>query len=93
MPLCLPYMVIDAWCVITSVSTYCKSSEKWHVLNNYCNCSENGKIKFGLFYNAVMYPKDADGMANREDTNQTAPVEIVLLPMKVGVVGWCIGAG
>ena len=35
-----------------------------------CNCPENGTI---WFYNAVMHLKDADGMMNNVDPDQTAP--------------------
>ena len=35
---------------------------------------KNGKV---LFYYAVMHPNDADGMANSEDPDQTAPIGAV----------------
>ena len=37
--------------------------------NSYHNCSKIGTV---WFYNAAMHPKDADGMANSADPDQTA---------------------
>ena len=37
--------------------------------NSYHNCSKIGTV---WFYNAAMYSKDADGMANSADPDQTA---------------------
>ena len=39
-------------------------------INSCRSCPKNVTV---LFYNTIMHPKDADGMANSVDPDQTAP--------------------
>ena len=50
---------------------YREISRDWDTLNNDRNCNKNGTV---WFHSAVMHPKDADGIANDVDPDQTAPV-------------------
>ena len=54
--------------------TYRKNSKIWDTSNNCHNCPKNRK---GWCNIAIMHPKDADGMANSEDPDQTASSEAV----------------
>ena len=59
---------------------YREISRDWDTLNNYRNCNKNGTV---WFHSAVMHPKDADGIASKNadgiandaDPDQTAPQE------------------
>ena len=53
---------------------YCKTSKNWDMVSNYNNCSKLGTL---WSYNVGMCPKDADGMANSVDPDQTAPLGAV----------------
>ena len=53
---------------------YCKNSKNSDTENNYHNLPKLGTV---WFYKAVMHPKDADGMANSVDPDQTAPLRAV----------------
>ena len=49
---------------------YRKNSKNWDTWNNYHNCPTIGTVGF---YSAVLCSKDANGITNREDPDQTAP--------------------
>ena len=49
---------------------YRKNSKNWDTLNYYRDCPTNGIVGF---YSAILRSKDADRIANRVDTDQTAP--------------------
>ena len=49
---------------------YRKNSKNWDTLNYYRDCLTNGIVGF---YRAILRSKDADRIANRVDTDQTAP--------------------
>ena len=53
---------------------YHKNSKIWDTSNNCHNCPKNGKVRCNI---ALMHPKDADGMANSVDPDQTASSEAV----------------
>ena len=53
---------------------YCKNSKIWDTSNNCHNCPKNRKVRCNI---ALMHPKDADGMANSVDPDQTASSEAV----------------
>ena len=53
---------------------YRKNSKIWDTSNNCHNCPKNRKVWCNI---ALMHPKDADGMANRVDPDQTASSEAV----------------
>ena len=53
---------------------YRKNSKIWDTSNNCHNCPKIGKVWCNI---ALMHPKDADGMANRVDPDQTASSEAV----------------
>ena len=53
---------------------YRKNSKIWDTSNNGHNCPKNRKMWCSI---ALMHPKDADGMANSEDPDQTASSEAV----------------
>ena len=53
---------------------YRKNSEIWDTSNNCHNCLKNRKVWCNI---ALMHPKDADGMANSIDPDQTASSEAV----------------
>ena len=53
---------------------YRKNSKIWDTSNNCNNCPKNRKVWRNI---AVMHPKDADGMANSVDPDQTASSEAV----------------
>ena len=48
---------------------YYKNSKIWDASNNCHNCPKNRKVSCNI---ALMHPKDADGMANSVDPDQTA---------------------
>ena len=48
---------------------YRKNSKIWDTSNNCHNCPKNRKVLYNI---ALMHPKDADGMANSVDPDQTA---------------------
>ena len=54
--------------------TYSKNSKIWDTSNNCNNCPKNRKVCCNI---ALMHPKDADGMANSVDPDQTASSEAV----------------
>ena len=51
-----------------------KNSKIWDTSNNCHNCPKNRKVWCNI---ALMHPKDADGMANSVDLDQTASSEAV----------------
>ena len=53
---------------------YRKNSKIWDTSNNCHNCPKNRKVWCNI---ALMHPKDADGMANSVDPDQTASSEAV----------------
>ena len=53
---------------------YRKNSKIWDTSNNGNNCPKNRKVCCNI---ALMHPKDADGMANSVDPDQTASSEAV----------------
>ena len=53
---------------------YSKNSKIWDTSNNCHNCPKNRKVWCNI---ALMHPKDADGMANSVDPDQTASSEAV----------------
>ena len=53
---------------------YRKNSKIWDTSNNCHNCPKNWKVWCNI---ALMHPKDADGMANSTDPDQTASSEAV----------------
>ena len=53
---------------------YRKNSKIWDTSNNCHNCPKNRKVGCNL---ALMHSKDADGMANSVDPDQTASSEAV----------------
>ena len=53
---------------------YRKNSKIWDTSNNCHNCPKNRKVRCNI---ALMHPKDADGMANSVDPDQTASSEAV----------------
>ena len=55
-------------------SKYPKNSKIWDTSNNCHNCPKNKKVWCNI---AFMHPKDADGMANSVDPDQTASSEAV----------------
>ena len=59
---------------VHAVSTYRKNSILWDTSNNCHNCPKNRKVWCNI---ALMHPKDADGMANSIDPDQTASSEAV----------------
>ena len=54
--------------------SYRKNSKIWDTSNNCNNCPKNRKVCCNI---ALMHPKDADGMANSVDPDQTASSEAV----------------
>ena len=53
---------------------YRKNSKIWDTSNNDHNCLKNRKVWCNI---SLMHPKDADGMANSVDPDQTASSEAV----------------
>ena len=53
---------------------YRKNSKIWDASNNCHNFPKNSKVLCNI---ALMHPKDADGMANSVDPDQTASSEAV----------------
>ena len=53
---------------------YRKNSKIWDTSNNCHNCPKNRIVSCNI---ALMHPKDADGMANSVDPDQTASSEAV----------------
>ena len=53
---------------------YRKNSKIWDTSNNCHNCPKNRNVCCNI---ALMHPKDADGMANSVDPDQTASSEAV----------------
>ena len=53
---------------------YRKNSKIWDTSNNCHNCPKNRKVRCNI---ALMHPKDADGMANSADPDQTACLILV----------------
>ena len=62
-----------AWCCYWNVN-YRKNSKIWDTSNNCHNCPKNRKFWCNI---ALLDPKDADGMANSVDPDQTASSEAV----------------
>ena len=62
------------WLLCRNRVIYCKNSKIWDTSNNCHNCSKNRKVWCNI---ALMHPKDADGMANSVDPDQTASSEAV----------------
>ena len=56
------------------IQYYRKNSKIWDTSNNCHNCPKNNKVSCNI---ALMHPKDADGMANSVDPDQTASSEAV----------------
>ena len=54
--------------------SYRKNSKIWDTSNSCHNCPKNRKVWCNI---ALMHPKDADGMANSVDPDQTASSEAV----------------
>ena len=54
--------------------SYRKNSKIWDTSNNCHNCPKNRNVCCNI---ALMHPKDADGMANSVDPDQTASSEAV----------------
>ena len=61
-------------CKSSGVLDYPNNSKIWDTSNNCHNCSKNRKVRCNI---ALMHPKDADGMANSVDPDQTASSEAV----------------
>ena len=59
---------------VLKISKYRKNSKIWDTSNNCHDCPKNWKIWCNI---ALMHPKDADGMANSVDPDQTASSEAV----------------
>ena len=57
-----------------SLHCYRKNSKIWDTSKNCHNCPKNRKVLCNI---ALMHPKDADGMANSVDPDQTASSEAV----------------
>ena len=53
---------------------YRKNSKIWDTSNSCHNCPKNRKVWCNI---VLMHPKDADGMANSENPDQTASSEAV----------------
>ena len=62
------------WILVVSAPDYRKNSKIWDTSNNFHNCPKNRKVWCNI---ALMHPKDADGMANSVDADQTASSEAV----------------
>ena len=60
--------------VLIIITMYRKNSKIWDITNSCHNCPRNRKISCNI---ALMHPKDADGMANSVDPDQTASSEAV----------------
>ena len=60
--------------IIASYRIYRKNSKIWDTSNKRHNCPKNRKVSCNI---ALMHPKDADGMANSVDPDQTASEEAV----------------
>ena len=56
------------------VISYRQNSKIWDTSNNCHNCPKNRKVGCNI---VLMHPKDADGMANSVDPDQTASSEAV----------------
>ena len=77
-----PAIIIDYDCNVIRISliaaqpkySYRKNSKIWDTSNNCHNCPKNRKVWCNI---ALMHPKDADGMANSVDPDQTASSEAV----------------
>ena len=54
----------------TFLTAYGKNSKNWDTLNYYRDCPTNVIVGF---YSATLHSKDADRIAKRVDTDQTAP--------------------
>ena len=68
----LPALLV---CVpLLTVNNYRKNSKIWDTSNNCHSCPKNRKVWCNF---ALMHPKDADGMANSVDPDQTASSEAV----------------
>ena len=67
------YCTILKWAILW-VLYYRKNSKIWDTSNNCHNCPKNRKVWCNI---ALMHPKDADGMANSVDPDQTASSEAV----------------
>ena len=59
---------------IFCLPSYRKNSKIWDTSNNCHNCPKNRNVCCNI---ALMHPKDADGMANSIDPDQTASSEAV----------------
>ena len=60
--------------LVSIFNYYRKNSKIWDTSNNCHNCPKNRKVLCNI---ALMHPKDADGMANSVDPDQTASSEAV----------------
>ena len=56
------------------INIYRKNSKIWDTSNNCHNCPKNRKVLCNI---TLIHPKDADGMANSVDLDQTASSEAV----------------
>ena len=67
---------LDIWghSLEEEILIYHKNSKIWDTSNNCHNCPKNRKVWCNI---ALMHPKDADGMANSVDPDQTASSEAV----------------
>ena len=68
------YMPVRKIIHSVKLADYRKNSKIWDTSNNCHNCSKNRKVSCNI---ALMHPKDADGMANSVDPDQTASSETV----------------
>ena len=73
------YMKIMRFCLYLEMyvmmpAEYRKNSKIWDTSNNCHNCPKNRKVQCSI---VLMHPKDADGMANSVDPDQTASSEAV----------------
>ena len=67
-------LAILPWSIYSEDIHYRKNSKIWDTSNNCHNCPKNRKVWCNF---ALMHPKDADGMANSVDPDQTASSEAV----------------
>ena len=56
----------------STIKHYRKYFKIWDTSNNCNNCPKNRKVSYNI---ALMHPKDADGMANSVDPDQTASLK------------------
>ena len=68
------FQILIALYLYCHKTVYRKNSKIWDTPNNSHNCPKNGKVCCNI---ALMHPKDADGMANSVEPDQTASSEAV----------------